>query len=178
MLNELLFPVVGLLFLSFRGWLIFFKIKYELQFRRFYVSRLVNFYFCVMLIFNFKNVIFNIIIAVCFPAMIFTSLWDFNFYKGFKARTYWKKNKNWVLIERLTMHPPILIGGLSLYVIGLQYFVPPNDLISFFIGILIVYPSSFLLDIRLRKRYNWPSGRNLLIVMLISTLIFSIYYIL
>lgn len=177
MLNYLFFPIVGIIFISFRIWLVLFKIKDELQFRRFYVSRLVNFCFCIMLIFNFQSSIFNVIVAICFPAMIFTSLWDVNFYKTFKSRDYWEKNKYWVLIERLTMHPPILIGGLSLYLLGLQNFVPPNNLIPFFLGILIVYPSSFLLDIRLRKRYNWPNGRNLFLVMLISTLLFSMYYI-
>jgi hypothetical protein len=131
-----------------------------------------------MLIFNFKSAIFNVIVAVCFPAMIFTSLWDVNFYKGFKSRTYWEKNKNWVLIERLTMHPPILVGGLSLYIIGLKNFIPNNNIIPFLLGILIVYSTSFLLDIRLRKKYNWPNGRNLFLVMLISTLSFSLYYIL
>ncbi|MFW9867038.1 MAG: hypothetical protein ACFFEN_13160 [Candidatus Thorarchaeota archaeon] len=178
MLNVILFPIIGIVFISFRIWLVIFKVKDELQFRRFYVSRLVNFYFCFMLIFNFKNPIFNVIVAVCFPAMIFTSLWDINFYKGFKSRNYWEKNKNWVLIERMTMHPPILVGGLSLYIIGLQKFIPSNDLVPFLLGILIVYLTSFLLDIRLRKRYNWPNGRNLFLVMFISTSLFSLYYIL
>lgn len=177
MVNDLLFPLIGLVFFSFRIWLVIFKVKDELQFRRFYVSRLVNFYFCLMLIFNFKSVIFNVIVAVCFPAMIMTSLWDINFYRGFRSREYWKKNRSWVFLERVTMHPPILIGGLSLYIIGLQYFVPPTNIIPFFLGILLVYSSSFLLDIRLRKKYNWPNGRNLFLVMLISTLLFSLYYI-
>jgi hypothetical protein len=68
--------------------------------------------------------------------------------------------------------------GLSLYIIGLEKFVPPNDLVPFFLGILIPYSTSFLLDVSLRKRHNWPNGRNLFLVMLISISAFSLYYIL
>ena len=173
-------PFIGVPFLIFRIWLSTFKLKVELQFRRFYVSRLVNYYFCFCIIFNLKNPIFNLILAVCFPAMIFTSMWDVNFYRGFRRRTYWKKNKGWVLVERMTMHPPILIGGLFIYLTGIWNYVKPTSqggFVLFVITILFFYPSCYFLDIRLRKRYEWPNGRNLLLVMLISTLAFSMYYI-
>ncbi|MBY9003376.1 MAG: hypothetical protein KGD73_05345 [Candidatus Lokiarchaeota archaeon] len=177
MLNDILLPSIGVLLLIFRFWLSTFKLKDELQFRRFYVSRLVNYFFCLSIIFNFKNPVFNVILAVCFPAMIFTSTWDVNFYRHFKGRPYWKKNKGWLLVERITMHPPILVGGLFIYITGIWNYVPPRNLLVFAIGILVVYPSSYFLDIRLRKRYEWPNGRDLLLVMLISTLGFSMYYI-
>ncbi len=177
MLTNLVLPSIGIVFFIFRFCLSTFKLKDELQFRRFYVSRLVNYFFCFSIIFNLQNPVFNVILAVCFPAMIFTSTWDVNFYRGFRGRTYWKKNKGWLLIERMTMHPPILIGGFFIYLTGIWNYVPPRDLLVFAIGILIVYPSSYFLDIRLRKRYEWPNGRNLILVMLISTLAFSLYYI-
>lgn len=177
MLSDIILPSIGIIFFIFRFWLSTFKLKDELQFRRFYVSRLVNYYFCFSIIFNLKNPVFNVILAVCFPAMIFTSIWDVNFYRNFKGRTYWKKNKGLLLVERMTMHPPILIFGLYIYITGIWNYVPPRDLLVFAIGILIVYPSSYLLDVRLRKRYEWPNGRDLLLVMLISTLGFSMYYI-
>jgi len=177
MFTDVILPSIGIVFLIFRFWLSTFKLKDELQFRRFYVSRLVNYFFCFSIIFNLKNPVFNVILAVCFPAMIFTSTWDVNFYRGFKGRTYWKKNKGWILVERLTMHPPILIGGLFIYLTGIWNYVPPRNLVVFAIGILFVYPTSYLLDVRLRKRYEWPNGRNLILVMLISTLGFSMYYI-
>ncbi|WP_371804693.1 hypothetical protein [Candidatus Lokiarchaeum ossiferum] len=177
MATQVLIPIFGGLFLLFRIWLSLYKLREELQFRRFYVSRLVNYYFCMMLIFNLQSAIFNVIIAVCFPAMIFTSVWDYNFYSKFKNRTYWKKNRRWLFVERITMHPPLLISGLYMYIAGIPNFVPPGEVTPFLIGILIVYGSSFLLDVRLRKRYNWPNGRDLLIVMLVSTIGFSMYYI-
>ncbi|TFG25208.1 MAG: hypothetical protein EU533_01350 [Promethearchaeota archaeon] len=174
---DIVLPIIGIVFFIFRLWLSTFKLKDELQFRRFYVSRLVNYFFCFSIIFNFKNPVFNVILAVCFPAMVFTSMWDFNFYRHFKGRTYWKKNKTWLLLERMTMHPPILIGGLYIYLTGIWNYVPPGDLVVFAIGILFVYPSSYFLDVRLRKRYEWPNGRDLLLVMLFSTVAFSMYYI-
>lgn len=170
-------PVIGSVFLIFRIWLSFWKLRDELDFRRLYVSRLVNYYFCIMLIFNLQSVIFNVIVAVCFPAMIFTTMWDYNFYRKFKTREYWQKNKGWLLVERLTMHPPILICGLYFYIKGIQNFVPKDPIWPFIIGIIIVYGSSYMCDIRLRKRFNWPNGRDLFIVMLVSTLGFSSYYI-
>ena len=180
MLSDILLPSIGFAFFIFRFWLSTFKLKDELQFRRFYVSRLVNYYFCFSIIFNLKNPIFNVILAVCFPAMVFTSTWDVNFYRRFKRRTYWKKNRGWLLVERMTMHPPILIGGLFIYLTGIWNYVIPTSqggLIIFVIAILFFYPSCYFLDVRLRKRYEWPNGRDLLLVMVISTLGFSLYYI-
>lgn len=177
MSSIMILPWIGVCFLIFRFWLSTFKLKDELQFRRFYVSRLVNYFFCLCIIFNLQNPVFNVILAVCFPAMIFTSTWDVNFYRHFKGRDYWKKNKGWLLVERITMHPPILIGGLYIYITGIWNYVPPRDLITFVIGILLVYPTSYLLDIRLRKRYQWPNGRDLILVMVISTVAFSMYYV-
>jgi hypothetical protein len=177
MLSDIVLPSIGIPFFIFRFWLSTFKLKDELEFRRFYVSRLVNYFFCFSIIFNLKNPVFNVILAVCFPAMIFTSTWDVKFYRRFKGRTYWKKNKGWMLVERISMHPPILAGGLYIYLTGIWNYVPPRDLVTFTIGILVVYPTSFFLDVRLRKRYEWPNGRNLILVMLISTVSFSMYYI-
>ena len=93
MVIDILLPIIGIPFLIFRFWLSTFKLKDELQFRRFYVSRLVNYFFCLSIVFNLENPIFNVILAVCFPAMIFTSTWDVNFYRRFKGRNYWKKNE-------------------------------------------------------------------------------------
>jgi len=177
MTNQLIIPIIGCIFFLFRVWLSFFKLRNELEFRRLYVSRLVNYYFCFMLIFNFQSAVFNVIIAVCFPAMLFTTIWDYNFYRKFKTRTYWTKNRGWLIVERITMHPPLLITGSYMYISGIQKFIPSDDISPLIIGIVLVYSSSFLLDIRLRKGYNWPNGRDLIIVMLVSTIGFSMYYI-
>jgi len=177
MISQLIIPLCGGIFLLFRLWLVFYKLREELLFRSLYVSRLVNFYFCIMLVFNLQSAIFNVIVATCFPAMLFTSVWDFNFYRKFKSRSYWVKNRPWLIVERITMHPPILISGLYMYIKGIAQFVPSDNILPFVVGILITFGSSFLLDIRLRKRYNWPNGRNLFLVMVLSTVGFSLYYI-
>ena len=78
------------------------------------------------------------------------------------------------------MHPPILIGGFYIYLTGIWNYVIPTSqggLVIFGIAILFFYPSCYLLDVRLRKRYEPPNGRDLLLVMVISTLGFSMYYI-
>ncbi|MBN2155302.1 MAG: hypothetical protein JW776_04615 [Candidatus Lokiarchaeota archaeon] len=170
--------IFGGVFFLFRLWLSMFKLKDELQFRRFYVSRLVNYYFCLMLIFNFQSIVFNVIVATCLPAMLFTTIWDVKFYQNFKKRNYWKKNRGWLFVERLTMHPPILITGLYMYITGISTYIPNDQIVPFIIGIVITFGSSFIFDIRLRKKYNWPNGRDLLLVMIFSTLGFSFYYIL
>lgn len=162
--------IIGVIFFIFRIWLSQFKLKEELQFRRFYVSRQVNFYFCLMLIFSFQNYIFNYIVVTCLPAMFIASFWDFNFYRKFKTRQYWQKNKTWLLIERLSMHPPMIIVGILLYVFDIRNIIPTSEWWAFIVGIFLVYVPGFLLDYRISKRYSWPKGRDLIIVMLISTI--------
>ena len=56
--------VVGALFLVFRFWLTQDKLKDEFEWRKFYISRNVNFQLCLAIICGFENPIFNQIIVI------------------------------------------------------------------------------------------------------------------
>ncbi|MBN2155301.1 MAG: hypothetical protein JW776_04610 [Candidatus Lokiarchaeota archaeon] len=161
--------VIGSLFLGFRIWLSFFKLRDELGFRRFYVSRFVNIYTCLMMVAGGSVKFLNCIVAACFPAMIITTIWDISFYRRFKDRTYWKKNRKWVIVERITLHPPTQILGIWMYATGLERFFPMGDFLNLIIGSGLVYLTTILFDVRILKKYNWPSGLYLLIVIGLST---------
>jgi hypothetical protein len=162
--------VIGIIGVIFRLWLAEFKLKDELGFRRHYLSRFVNIYlFCAML-FNLESYIFNLIIITCFPVMLVTSFWDLKFYQKFKTRNYWEKNKNWLLVERLTMHPPMVGFGLFFYIAGiLPYFNYSKGVLPAIIAILVVYVPFFLWDKRWTEKYNWPQGLIMISLMVFST---------
>ncbi|MHA1585555.1 MAG: hypothetical protein ACTSWL_09890, partial [Promethearchaeota archaeon] len=103
-----------------------------------------------------------------FPALIIASLWDFQFFRKFHRRTYWKKNKGWMLVERITLHPPMILCAIFMYIKGITAYVPTIGWIPYLIAVIIVLLPSFLFDERIRKKYDWPSGFNLLLVMFLS----------
>jgi hypothetical protein len=158
--------VIGALFLIFRFWLTQDKLKDEFEWRKFYISRNVNFQLCLAMITGFENPIFNQIIITCWPVMILTTVWDFNFFSAFKKRTYWKKNRGWLLVERLTLHPPILIIGGWMYLQGLTRWFPRE--LSFLPSIpammLIILPF-FFMDARWTSRYIYPQAVIMIIVI-------------
>jgi hypothetical protein len=164
--------VLGVIGVIFRIWLAEFKLAEELQFRRHYLSRLVNIYFFLGMVFNFENGVLNIITIVCFPVMIITTLWDSNFYRMFKTRSYWNKNHGWIILERFTLHPPMLIGGAWMYIAGVQNYLPVGQ--SFFpylIGVMLVFIPYFLIDERWTAKYNWPQAVVMISMMILSTTI-------
>jgi len=167
--------LTGTIFLGFRVWLSFFKVKDELEFRRFYVSRFVNIYTCLMMVTGGAVKFLNCIVAACFPAMLITTFWDISFYIKFKQRTYWGKNRGWLLLERITLHPPTQILGLWMYLSGLERFFPMGDIINLVIGSGLVYLTTILFDKRILKKYNWPAGLYLLLVIALSTSGIMIY---
>ena len=160
---------IGLIGFFFRLWLSEFKLKDELQFRRHYLSRLVNYYLFLDILFAFQNPIFNAIVIVCFPVMIVTSIWDMNFFIQFKNRTYFTKNHGWLLLERLTLHPPMLIIGLILF-IRMSVFLP-SEIFPWIWGILLVYIPFFFLDERWTSKYYYPQAIIMITMMAISTAI-------
>ncbi len=164
--------ILGWIMLIFRIWLAEFKLKDELQFRRHYLSRFVNLYMWIALILNLESYTFNLIVITCFPVMIVTSFWDIKFYTNFKKRDYWEKNKMWLLVERLTLHPPMLILGLFFYISGiLPYFNYSRGVWPVIIAISFVYLAFFLLDKRWTEKYNYPQSKIMISMMILSTAI-------
>jgi hypothetical protein len=162
--------VTGVLFLAFRVWLVEFKLIDELGFRRRYLSRAMNYFMCVALIFGLTSWFLNLIVMLSWPILIVTPMWDVNFFRRFRQRTYWEKNRRLMLLERATMHPPIIVLGFALlFVRARPYIEAPNLVLILVAGFVLSLPF-FLFDDRWTKRYNWPQAPTVLGLVLASTI--------
>lgn len=172
--------VIGAIFLVFRIWLTNFKLQDELEFRRYYVSRFLNYYFCLAMVLAFQNEIFNIMIITVLPMMVISLVgWDSLFFVKFKKRTYWKKNHGWLIIERLTLHPPIVTVAIWMIITGIHnFFTLPPTIWPFISGGILFYGVFFLLDERITKKYIPPTGANMVFGSLVSFIgmIFIVFY--
>lgn len=162
--------ILGVFFLLFRLWLVEIKLIDELEFRRRYFSRFFAYYTCLALAFGLTFFAFNVMVMIAFPILIVTSMWDINFYRRFNSQTYWKKNRRWLLIERLTLHPPVVLVALfMIFNDARNYIMPPNLLLMAMTSILLFAPF-FLFDLRWTERYKWPQALIVIGLMLASGL--------
>jgi len=70
-----------------------------------------------------------------------------------------------MLIERLTMHPPVVIVALFMIFNDARNYIQPPNLIIMTIIIVILFAPFFIFDERWTKRYKWPEA--LLVIGLI-----------
>jgi len=150
--------VIGLALLTFRIWLVEIKLKEELQFRRRYFSRFFTYYTCLALAFNLMAIPLNIIVMVAFPILIVTSVWDVNFYRRLRSQVYWLAKKHWAILERITLHPPVVILAIYMIITNARNYLQAPNLMVLIISILILLTPFFLLDERWTKRYKWPEA--------------------
>ena len=162
--------ILGIVFLLFRIWLDEIKLVDELQFRRRYFSRVFSYYTCLALVFGLLAYPFNIMVMVAFPILIVTSIWDINFFRRFNSQTYWKKNRRWLLIERLTMHPPVVIVALFMMFNGAKNYIQPPNLAIMALIITILFTPFFIFDKRWTKRYKWPEALIVIGLIISSSL--------
>ena len=178
---SLIFQVIGALGLMGRIWLVQWKLADELEFRRHYVSRILSYYLFIAMMVEFESDIFNLAIMIPFP-VVFVSLlgWDTLFFKKFKSRDYWEKNHFWLIVERLTLHLPIIAVQLWMLIEGPLNFVDKHNIIWEFIAvILLLYPTWFLWDKRWTdKDYLPDTRRNITIFIPLCTIGFFIYFML
>lgn len=149
---------LGVILLIFRIWLVEIKLIEELQFRRRYFSRFFAYYNCLSLALGLTAYPFNIMVMLAFPILLVTSIWDINFFRRFRSQTYWTKNRRWVLIERLTLHPPIVILAIFMILDGARKYIQPPSLVLMVVTVIILFIPFFLLDVRWTKRYKWPEA--------------------
>jgi hypothetical protein len=97
-------------------------------------------------------------VMIAFPILLVTSIWDINFFRRFKYQDYWTKNRKWGLIERLTLHPPIVILAIFMILDGARKYIQPPNLVLLAVIIIILFIPFFLLDARWTKRYKWPEA--------------------
>ncbi|MFW9803097.1 MAG: hypothetical protein ACFFFC_10620, partial [Candidatus Thorarchaeota archaeon] len=145
-------------YLPFRIWLDEFKLKDELLFRRRYFSRFFSYYLGIALLLGLGVYPFNIMVMVAFPILVVTSIWDINFFRRFKSQTYWKKNRHWGLIERITMHPPVVLVSVLMILDGARKYIQAPNLIIMFVTIFTLFIPFFIFDERWRSRYKWPEA--------------------
>jgi hypothetical protein len=149
---------IGITLLTFRIWLVEIKLKEELQFRRRYFSRFFSYYTCLALVFDLMALPFNIIVIIAFPILIVTSVWDINFYRRLQTQAYWSARKRWAILERMTLHPPVVILAIYIILTGARNYIQPPNLIVLVSYVIILFTPFFLVDWRWTKRYKWPEA--------------------
>lgn len=162
--------IIGISFLIFRVWLVEFKLFQELQFRRRYFSRFFSYYTYLALAFGLGVYQLNTMVMIAFPILLVTSVWDINFYRKLKHQSYWGKNKNWACVERLTLHPPVVIVALFMIFNDARNYIQPPNLILMVFSTIILFSPFFLLDVRWTKRYKWPEALVVIGLVLASAI--------
>ncbi|TFG27335.1 hypothetical protein EU527_18655 [Candidatus Thorarchaeota archaeon] len=162
--------LIGIFFLLFRIWIVEIKLRDELDFRRRYFSRFFAYYTCLALAFGLMFYPFNIMVMVAFPILVVTSIWDINFYRKINTQTHWMKNKKWAILERITMHPPVVVLAILMILYDARNFIQPPNLILMIISMIILFTPFFLIDKRWTKRYKWPEAMIVIILFFASCL--------
>lgn len=133
-LYQQIFSLIGCFLLLFRLWLCEEKLKNELDFRRHFLSRFISYFVMACWMFGFENMSLNMIWVSVVPVLwIGFFLWDIRFYReifGKNCPETWKEKKFWLILERLTLHPPIIIVGLLPFIFDFQHFVLGNGIVS------------------------------------------------
>jgi len=159
---------IGIVFLLFRIWIVEIKLVDELQFRRRYFSRFFTYYTALALVCGFLFMPFNLMVIIAFPILVVTSIWDINFYRRFNSQTYWEKNRRWLILERLTLHPPVVLVAIYMIITDARNYIEPPNLIILALSVVILFIPFFLVDVRWSKRYKWPEALIVIGLMLAS----------
>jgi len=154
----MLIHILGVIFLLFRLWIVEFKLKEELKFRRRYFSRFFAYYMCLALVFGLGFWPFNLMVMVAFPILVVTSIWDINFMRRFRHQDHWKNKMKWGILERSTMHPPVVILAIYMILTGARNYIEVPNLILMVLVVVVLFIPFFLLDVRWTKRYKWPEA--------------------
>lgn len=144
-----------------RFYLTEFKLKKQLELKTGHLSRLLTYYLSIALILGFSSHLFWLIVIVALPTMIAAFLgFDLTFYKEILQKDpKWKENRGWLILERITLHPPMIIAGFWLYFMDPKsFFTPLPSGIEMFVGILLSIGAFLFVDPRWRQKEDWPTG--------------------
>ncbi len=170
--------ITGAIMFSVRVFLVEIKLTHELQDEKFYLSRLLNylFWFSMILVFQVNAIL--IAVLICFPTMLY-SFFVLDIPEIIQILHSKKKSvipkKNYTLVERITLHLPIVIAGIFLIFMKNFHFFHEITALDVVIGGFINYGLFFLLDPRnpfhLLKKTGKKEGWMLLLV---NTLTFTL----
>ncbi|WP_457558166.1 hypothetical protein [Candidatus Harpocratesius sp.] len=160
--------IAGALGFLFRFWLCEFKLDKDLNQKRGHTSRFINYYFLIAMITGFDNNLFTLITVVSAPAMVMAFLFfDLPFY--FQDCRYSMTNKGWLILERLTVHPPVFLYTVYFYATQSRLFY--FQLFTFhnlILAIVLVLIPLFAFDPRVTKKEDWPRGLFMVIGAIID----------
>ena len=86
-------------------------------------------------------------LRIIYLAVISFLGWDTLFFIKFKRRTYWKKNHGWLLIERATLHLPLIISTIWMFYNNIESFVDFSRINEFMLtAVVFIFKPWFLWD--------------------------------
>lgn len=184
---NLLWPTIGTIFIGFRLWITHIYLKKDLQEERYFTSRIIVLYAAMAMILNFKVEFLNVIIATAYPMMIFCFFyWDIPFiYSIFMEKSVLPirtqistfMHKFWLILERITVHLPLVIMGTPWYYKGLKGIVFPYITMGNYITAIILVLIPFLLvDPRITAKKSWPEGLWLSVIFFLTALGFYLHF--
>jgi hypothetical protein len=175
---QYLFPFLGAIGFIFRWWLVQYKLKDELAIDRGHLSRVLVYVLCLALLLDFAANVFSLIVVTALPTMVMAFLWfDIPFYRHtIMIDPLYQKNKVWAIVERLTLHPPMIIAGVYLYVLDITKIFPggfPIEVLAS--GVIIIYGAYLLFDPRITKKQSHPAGYIILLAAILETVFIVLY---
>ena len=165
-----LVSIFGVVAFLFRFWLAEIKLHDILGTKRRHLSRLCSYYFLLAMIWGFESSVFLLITVFSAPAMLI-SFFIFDVPFLIKDIPKLTENRGWQIIERLTVHIPIVLYAVYFYFTAgrLKYF-EMLTILTFSFGIALTAVPMILFDPRIRKREDWPRGPILLGGMVVDIL--------
>lgn len=155
--------VLGFAYLILRIYLVEFKVKSVLGGQIRFLSRFLAYYTAIAICFNFKHMLFNFIVVGSLPMIsivFFTHDLKF-FFELHKEINPKEKSKMYytLLLERLTLHIPLIISGLIMYFSGVTNYIGLSfGIIPILLGTLMILGPLVLFDPRVLKKEDWPVG--------------------
>lgn len=174
--NTLWLSLCGALFVIFRIWVTEVKLRKELGNKRGHTSRFISLFFFIAMLLNFENNVFTLISVVGAPAMLMAFFaFDVPYY--IKDVRLIKEKKFWLILERLTMHPPAVIFAVYFYSYArIDFYLTLFTIPKFCGALILVVGPLFLFDPRVTKREDWPRGPACIIGAILSIVGNLIFY--
>ena len=171
--------IIGAILVFFRLWIVFIKLDNELGDKKGHVSRFIALYFLIAMMLDFQNNVFTLISVLTAPAMLIAFFaFDVSYYS--KDVSELKEKKFWLILERITLHPPVVFYVVYFYFTSSGIFYLELFTVSKIVaGIIICVGPIFTFDPRVIKKDEWPRGPAIIIgaiLVLIGNFTFYYYF--